>query len=65
MLLELAKLPRSPSRQLLRRKDTALGHLRFDLTVLIQASKAREKAEKQEQAPKLVSVADLAARLAE
>jgi len=65
MLHELAKLPRSPSRQLLRRRDTTLGHLRFDLTVLIQASKAREKAEKQEQAPRTISVADLAARLTE
>jgi len=47
-----------------RRTDTTLGHLRFDLTVLIQANKAREKAEKKAQEPATISVANLSAMIA-
>lgn len=60
---ELSKRPRSASRDVIGRVDTAIGHARFDLTVMLQAHRARERAEKVQEQPKLISVADLAERL--
>ena len=46
---ELAKRPRSVSRDILERSDTALGHAVFDLTAMVQAHVARASAEKKTQ----------------
>jgi len=49
----------------LRRSDTAAGHLVFDLTVMLQAHKARDESESKAQERRTISVADLTAALTE